>query len=181
MQKVKIPLSITPAKAALKRMTYDGVIVKGELSRLLDVAELLNDHVNVSISYYEQEMPSMQRKQALLIASIPKIPLILHSISPQSIDLKSYETIKIWGEGFKQALSYYCCIGTSFVFPASRVTSSNIDCEIPPSLFSSAMTVPVSLSMNSKPDCASLTEASPLHLTFFVLPSTSKANIFSRR
>lgn len=49
MQKVKIPLSITPAKAALKRMTYDGVIVKGELSRLLDVAELLNDHVNVSI------------------------------------------------------------------------------------------------------------------------------------
>ncbi|QTH63961.1 23S rRNA accumulation protein YceD [Psychrosphaera ytuae] len=49
MQKVKIPLSIAPAKAALKRMTYDGIIVKGELSRLSEVAELLDDHVNVSI------------------------------------------------------------------------------------------------------------------------------------
>lgn len=49
MQKVKIPLSIEPAKAALKRMTYDGIIVKAELSRLSDVANLLTDHVNVSI------------------------------------------------------------------------------------------------------------------------------------
>ena len=49
MQTVKIPLSIEPAKAALKRMTYDGIIVKGNLSRLSEVAELLTDHVNVSI------------------------------------------------------------------------------------------------------------------------------------
>ena len=49
MQTVKIPLSIEPAKAALKRMTYDGIIVKGNLSRLNEVAEVLTDHVNVSI------------------------------------------------------------------------------------------------------------------------------------
>ena len=49
MQKVKIPNSIAPAKAALKRMTYDGIIVKGELTRLSEVADVLDDHVNVSI------------------------------------------------------------------------------------------------------------------------------------
>lgn len=49
MQKVKIPISIAPAKAALKRMTYDGIIVKTELTRLAEVADVLDDHVNVSI------------------------------------------------------------------------------------------------------------------------------------
>jgi uncharacterized protein len=49
MQMVKIPLSIEPAKAALKRMTYDGIIVKAELSRLNEVAEVLTDHLIVSI------------------------------------------------------------------------------------------------------------------------------------
>lgn len=46
---VKIPISIEPAKAAQKRMTYDGIIVKGELTRLSEVANVLSDHVNVSI------------------------------------------------------------------------------------------------------------------------------------
>jgi len=49
MQKVKIPNSIAPAKAAIKRMTYDGIIVKGNLTRLSEVADVLDDHVNVSI------------------------------------------------------------------------------------------------------------------------------------
>ena len=49
MQKVRIPLSIEPAKAALKRMTYDGIIVKGELTRLAEVADVLDDYVIASI------------------------------------------------------------------------------------------------------------------------------------
>lgn len=49
MQKVKIPLSIEPAKAALKRMTYDGIIVKGEFVRLAEVAEVMSEHVDVTI------------------------------------------------------------------------------------------------------------------------------------
>ncbi len=49
MQKVKIPISIEPAKAALKRMTINGIIVKGELSRLAEVADVLDEHLDVSI------------------------------------------------------------------------------------------------------------------------------------
>lgn len=49
MQKVKIPISIAPAKAALKRMTYDGIIVASNLSRLAEVSEVLNGEVEVSI------------------------------------------------------------------------------------------------------------------------------------
>lgn len=49
MQKVKIPISIEPAKAALKRMTYDGIVVKGLLTRLAEVAVVLDDHVTASI------------------------------------------------------------------------------------------------------------------------------------
>ena len=49
MQKVKIPISIEPAKAALKRMTYDGIIVKGGLTRLAEVADVLDDHVVAAI------------------------------------------------------------------------------------------------------------------------------------
>ncbi|NVK24585.1 MAG: 23S rRNA accumulation protein YceD [Gammaproteobacteria bacterium] len=49
MQKVKIPISIEPAKAALKRMTYDGIIVKGGLTRLAEVANVLDDHITAAI------------------------------------------------------------------------------------------------------------------------------------
>jgi len=49
MQKVKIPNSIAPAKAAVKRMTYDGIIVKGNLKRLKDVAVVIDEHVNATI------------------------------------------------------------------------------------------------------------------------------------
>jgi uncharacterized protein len=49
MQKVKIPISIAPAKAALKRMTYDGYIVKSKFVRLAEVADVIDDHVNVTI------------------------------------------------------------------------------------------------------------------------------------
>jgi uncharacterized protein len=49
MQKVKIPISIEPAKAALKRMTYDGIIVRGELTRLAEVADVLDDHVEAKV------------------------------------------------------------------------------------------------------------------------------------
>lgn len=49
MQKVKIPISIEPAKAALKRMTYNGIIVKGKFARLAEVAEVIGEHVDVTI------------------------------------------------------------------------------------------------------------------------------------
>lgn len=49
MQKVKIPISIAPAKAALKRMTYDGIIVKSLFTRLAEVADVQDDHINVTI------------------------------------------------------------------------------------------------------------------------------------
>jgi len=49
MQKVKIPISIEPAKAAQKRMTYDGIVVKGDFTRLAEVAEVLGEHVDVAI------------------------------------------------------------------------------------------------------------------------------------
>lgn len=49
MQMVKIPISIAPARAALKRMTYDGIIVKSEFVRIKEVATVLDDHINVAI------------------------------------------------------------------------------------------------------------------------------------
>ena len=49
MQKVKIPNSIAPAKAAQKRMVYDGIIVKKELTRLSEVAVVLDEQIDVSI------------------------------------------------------------------------------------------------------------------------------------
>ena len=49
MQKLKIPITIEPAKAALKRMTIDGIIVKGELTRLAEVSDVLDEHLDVTI------------------------------------------------------------------------------------------------------------------------------------
>jgi uncharacterized protein len=49
MQKMKIPISIEPAKAALKRMTINGIIVNGELSRLAEVADVLDEYLDVAI------------------------------------------------------------------------------------------------------------------------------------
>lgn len=49
MQKVKIPISIEPAKAANKRMTYDGIIAKGTLRRLVDFADVVGEHVMTTI------------------------------------------------------------------------------------------------------------------------------------
>ena len=48
MQKLKIPISINPANAALKRMTIDGIIVKGDLSRLAEVADVLDEYLDVT-------------------------------------------------------------------------------------------------------------------------------------
>lgn len=49
MQKVKIPITIEPAKAATKRMTYNGIVVKNEFVRLSEVAKVLGEYVDVTI------------------------------------------------------------------------------------------------------------------------------------
>lgn len=49
MQKVKIPITIEPAKAAMKRMTYDGYVVSNKFKRLLEVAEVVSETVDVTI------------------------------------------------------------------------------------------------------------------------------------
>ncbi|PKF78400.1 23S rRNA accumulation protein YceD [Vibrio sp. vnigr-6D03] len=55
MQKVKIPRTVDPAKAAQKRLDYDGIIQTSLFKRLADTAEGVKRDAKVSLSFGHDE------------------------------------------------------------------------------------------------------------------------------
>lgn len=55
MQKVKLPQKLEPAKSAMKRSDYEGVIASKDMARLLDAVTGCKDYIDVHVKFEVDE------------------------------------------------------------------------------------------------------------------------------